>query len=67
MLFRSLRLHQGIRVSDFEVRTGQTLASVSETTEKAIQLGLLEIDDCIRATERGQQYLNELLALFLTD
>jgi oxygen-independent coproporphyrinogen-3 oxidase len=54
-------------VSDFEVRTGQTLASVSETTEKAIQLGLLEIDDCIRATERGQQYLNELLALFLTD
>ena len=66
-LMNALRLHQGIRVSDFEVRTGQTLASVSETTEKAIQLGLLEIDDCIRATERGQQYLNELLALFLTD
>lgn len=71
-LMNALRLHQGISVSDFEARTGQTLASVSETTDKAIQLGLLEIglvgiDSHIRATERGQQYLNELLGLFLTD
>lgn len=71
-LMNALRLHQGIPVSDFEARTGQSLASVSETTDKAIQLGLLEItllkeDSHIRATERGRQYLNELLGLFLTD
>jgi oxygen-independent coproporphyrinogen-3 oxidase len=71
-LMNALRLHQGISVSDFEARTGQTLASVSATTDKAIQLGLLEIDvlkegSHIRATERGRQYLNELLGLFLTD
>jgi oxygen-independent coproporphyrinogen-3 oxidase len=34
---------------------------------KAQQLGLLNVDKRIYPTEKGQQYLNELLALFLTE
>ena len=64
-LMNALRLRDGISVADFESRTGQTLASVDAEVQKAIKLGLLEVTDHIRATERGQLYLNELLALFI--
>ncbi|MFC3679173.1 radical SAM family heme chaperone HemW [Bacterioplanoides pacificum] len=64
-LMNALRLRQGIRVEDFEARTGLTLAAVAEPLQRAQQLGLLQLDKGIRATEKGQQYLNELLALFL--
>ena len=63
----ALRLHEGIPVSDFEARTGMTLSSIETPLGKARSLGLIECDTAIRASERGQQYLNELLALFLTD
>lgn len=64
-LMNALRLRDGISVEDFETRTGVTLAEVAAPVERALKLGLLEIGDHIRATERGQQYLNELLALFI--
>lgn len=66
-LMNALRLRQGIAVDDFEERTFLSLDAVAESINKAQQLGLLNIDKRIYATEKGQQYLNELLALFLTD
>lgn len=66
-LMNALRLRQGIALQDFIDRTGLTLDDVQQPIERAQQQGLLQIDGHIRATERGQQYLNELLALFLTD
>jgi len=62
-----LRLREGMLVDDFEYRTGLTLDAVAEPVAKAQQLGLLNVDKRIYPTEKGQQYLNELLALFLTE
>lgn len=64
-LMNGLRLRQGMAVEDFEMRTGLTLASVQQPLQKAQDLGLLKLDKRIYASEKGQQYLNELLALFL--
>jgi len=64
-LMNALRLRDGIPRVLFEQRTGLTLEQVREPVERARSLGLLDVGEQIRATERGQQYLNELLALFL--
>lgn len=66
-LMNALRLKQGIAVEDFEERTFLSLDAVTEPINRAQQLGLLNVDKRIYATEKGQQYLNELLALFLTE
>lgn len=66
-LMNGLRLRQGIAVEQFEAYTGLTLSSVAEPLQKGQQLGLLKIDKRITTTEKGQQYLNEVLALFLND
>ena len=66
-MMNALRLQEGIPVSDFEARTGMTLDSIRAPLNKALSLGLIECSTDIRTSERGQQYLNELLALFLTD
>ena len=71
-MMNALRLHSGISITDFEQRTGVTLNSLSKPMQKAESLGLIERaqvnnQDYIRASERGKQYLNELLSLFLTD
>jgi oxygen-independent coproporphyrinogen-3 oxidase len=66
-LMNALRLKEGIKVNDFEQRTGLTLAAVAKPIQGAQQLGLLHIDDNIYASEKGRQYLNNLLSLFLTD
>lgn len=66
-LMNALRLKAGISVTDFEQRTGLTLADVAEPIEQAQKLGLLAIDERIYATDKGQQYLNNLLALFLAE
>jgi len=66
-LMNALRLHQGISVKDFEQRTGLTLKDVQNPVNRAVQLGLLEVSEQLQATDHGQQYLNELLSLFLTE
>ena len=63
----ALRLHHGISVKDFEHRTGLTLKDVQKPVDRAVQLGLLEVSEQLQATDHGQQYLNELLSLFLTE
>jgi len=66
-LMNALRLKQGITVQQFEQRTGLPLSAVEQPLQRARELGLLTLDQAIYATEKGQQYLNELLALFLSD
>lgn len=66
-LMNALRLRDGMKVVDFEMRTGLTLEDVDAEIKEAQRLGLLQVDERIRATDKGQQYLNELLAIFLTD
>lgn len=66
-LMNALRLKQGIRVQAFQERTGLTLAAVQQPLAQAQKLGLLTIDESIYATDKGQQYLNNLLALFISD
>lgn len=63
-LMNGLRLNQGISIYDFESRTGVTVDQLKEPLEKAQALGLLEVDNRVYATEKGRQYLNNLLALF---
>ncbi len=66
-LMNALRLKEGIRRDDFIARTGLQPAQIAPTIDKACQAGLMEAGEWFRATEKGQQYLNELLALFLPD
>jgi len=66
-LMNGLRLREGMPVETFENHTGLPLQAVSTTLSKAQNAGLLTVDKNIHATEKGQQYLNELLAMFLTD
>jgi oxygen-independent coproporphyrinogen-3 oxidase len=66
-LMNGLRLRQGIAVEQFETHTGLTLDAVSGPLQTGQRLGLLKIDKRISTTEKGQQYLNDVLALFLTD
>lgn len=66
-MMNALRLHDGIPLRLFEQRTGVELEQVQGTIQKAQSLGLLDVGEHLRATDRGQQYLNELLAMFLVD
>ena len=66
-LMNGLRLRDGISVETFEDHTGLPLQSISPTLSKAQNMGLLNVDKNIYPSEKGRQYLNELLALFLTD
>lgn len=66
-LMNALRLKDGMPTAAFLQRTGLTLDAVAKPVQKARQLGLLQVDERIMATAKGQQYLNELLALFLAD
>lgn len=66
-LMNALRLKDGMPTAEFLQRTGLPLDAVAKPVQKARQLGLLQVDERIMATAKGQQYLNELLALFLAD
>lgn len=66
-LMNALRLKDGMPTAAFLQRTGLTLDAVAKPVQKARQLALLQVDERIMATAKGQQYLNELLALFLAD
>lgn len=66
-LMNALRLKDGMPTAAFLQRTGLPLDAVAKPVQKARQLGLLQVDERIMATAKGQQYLNELLALFLAD
>jgi oxygen-independent coproporphyrinogen-3 oxidase len=63
-MLNALRLIEGFPVALFEERTGLSVASIGRALDSAGDL--LERDwRHVRPTERGQRFLNELLALFL--
>ena len=66
-MLNALRLVDGFSVQLFSERTGLPFGTIQSALEKSEKQGLLERDlKRIRPTERGQRFLNELLALFLT-
>jgi putative oxygen-independent coproporphyrinogen III oxidase len=67
-MLNALRLAEGFETVLFAERTGLPLSAISAQLEQAQERGLIEADPrCVRATARGQRFLNDLLALFLSD
>jgi oxygen-independent coproporphyrinogen-3 oxidase len=65
-MLNALRLVDGFPVELFSERTGLSLMAIQQASAEAENQGLLQRDlKRIRPTERGQRFLNELLALFL--
>ena len=66
-LMNALRLKQGIDIESFMHRTGLSPDRIAGPIHEGITKGLLETGDRLKASAKGQLFLNELLALFLTD
>jgi oxygen-independent coproporphyrinogen-3 oxidase len=67
-MLNALRLIDGFPLHLFEERTGLSLAAIDRELNEAEEKGLLERDwKRVRPTARGQRFLNDLLALFLSD
>jgi oxygen-independent coproporphyrinogen-3 oxidase len=67
-MMNALRLTQGFDSRLFQEHTGMPLAVVARPLERAQELGLLEWQPLrIVPTERGRNYLNELLQLFMPE
>jgi coproporphyrinogen III oxidase-like Fe-S oxidoreductase len=65
-LLNALRLNQGFEQREFEARTGLALTVLDVELALALQRGLLERSATRwRASARGFNFLNDLLALFL--
>jgi oxygen-independent coproporphyrinogen-3 oxidase len=65
-MLNALRLVDGFPVGLYTERTGLPLTTLQHGLERGEKQGLLTRDlKTIRPTERGQRFLNELLALFL--
>ena len=65
-MLNALRLRQGFPLALFRERTGLALRALEPGLTLAVQRGLLLRDAThIRPTERGFDFLNDLLALFL--
>jgi oxygen-independent coproporphyrinogen-3 oxidase len=65
-MLNALRLIEGFPAELFQARTGLPLSAIESQLQEAERNGLIERDwKHIRPTERGQRFLNELLALFL--
>jgi oxygen-independent coproporphyrinogen-3 oxidase len=67
-MMNALRLAQGFDSRLFQEHTGMPLTVVARPLERAQELGLLEWQPLrIVPTERGRNYLNELLQLFMPE
>ncbi len=68
-MLNALRLRDGFALSLFTERTGLGVEHLQAGLEQALQKGfvLRTEDDCLRPTERGWQYLNSVIQLFLED
>jgi len=65
-MLNALRLTAGFETRLFAEHAGLPLIVVEKQLKEAKLKGLIEWDvSCIRPTERGQRYLNDLLELFL--
>lgn len=67
-MLNALRLTNGFPANLFYQHTGMPIAVISQALQQAEEQGLLSYSrDHIQPTRAGQQYLNELLLLFLSD
>lgn len=67
-MMNALRLAGGFPTALFGERTGLALNQVIEPLVRAESLGLVERDAAlVQPTRKGQQYLNDLLALFVEE
>ena len=66
-MLNTLRLIEGFPLDLFTERTGLPFTAIQHALQRGEQQGLLQRDlKTVRPTERGQRFLNELLALFLS-
>lgn len=64
-MMNALRLNEGFRQQDFELRTGLAFSSIEETLGEQVKKGLLERDgDSWRTSEIGRLHLDNLLLEF---
>lgn len=67
-MLNALRLRQGFHPGLFARRTGYTLEHIATELDAAMEQGLLYVsDDLICPTPKGRGFLNDLLALFMSD
>ena len=65
-MLNALRLKAGVSSSTFTERTGLSITSIMPAIDRAVARGLLDPDPSrLRASERGWEFLNDLLAEFL--
>ena len=65
-LMNALRLNDGFSRADFLQRTGESVAVIMSELREAEAMGLLaNTPDTFKPTDKGLQYLNSLLSLFL--
>ena len=65
-MLNALRLQQGFSHALFEQTTGLSIQTIQKPVEQAIKRGLLQKNaDHLAPTSLGQQFLNDLLHLFL--
>ena len=61
-----LRLKQGVRIDDFEARTGQPWQVVEARVQHAVEKGLLEQhNQRLKPTELGWRFVNDIQQIFL--
>ena len=61
-----LRLKQAVPITWFTTRTGLPIETIAGKLNEAEKMGLLRWDaEMIFVEEKGHQYLNELLEMFL--
>lgn len=67
-MMNALRLVDGFETASFSANTGMPISAAQAPLERAVELGLIEWDiQRIVPTEKGRDYLNELLGLFLPE
>ena len=67
-MLNALRLNEGFDAEIFQARTGVMIDDIAPILAAARERGLLDVEnDRIRASEFGQRFLNDTIALFLPD
>jgi oxygen-independent coproporphyrinogen-3 oxidase len=65
-MLNALRLADGIELQRFVERTGQSIAAIDATLERARARGLIELSDArVKPTPRGFDFLSDLQSMFL--
>lgn len=67
-MMNALRLEEGVHPVLFNMRTGMHLCDIKNQLVKSEATGMLDWDiQCLRTTDKGKRYLNDLLQIFVTD